>query len=170
MFPNRRIELLFRRFGTIFSLLWTRETWISRIETAEKSVWYVELVFGKRVMSVRGCVIVFGKRWNYVFERWNGIGKWGNCVMEISKWCSEAGCLCRNLSLSHSEKGEIMFLSDEMVLWNGVMVCESEGIRLGIGGMVWWNDVIVCWIGVMKEADFVSASCRPESGLNNFKK
>lgn len=22
----------------------------------------------------------------------------------------------------------------------------------------------------MKEADFVSASCRPESGLNNFKK
>lgn len=41
--------------------------------------------------------------------------KRGNGVMEISKWCSEAGCLCRDLSLSCSEKGEIMFLSDEMV-------------------------------------------------------
>ena len=91
MFPNRRIELLFRRFGTIFSLLWTRETWISRIETAEKSVWYVEFVFWKRVMSVRRCVIVFGKWWNYVFERWNGIGELGNGVIEISKLCSESG-------------------------------------------------------------------------------
>lgn len=56
--------------------------------------------------------------------------------MEISKWCSEAGCLCRDLSLSHSEKDEIMFLSDEMVLGNGVIVCESEGIRVRKGGMV----------------------------------
>ena len=39
--------------------------------------------------------------------------------MEISKWCSEAGCLCRDLSLSCSEEGEIMFLSDEMVLGMG---------------------------------------------------
>lgn len=30
-----------------------------------------------------------------------------------------------------------MFLSDEMVLGKGVIVCESEGIRLGMGGMVW---------------------------------
>ena len=43
------------------------------------------------------------------------------------------------------------------------MVCESEGIRLGMGGMVSVSEE-------MKEADFVSASCRPESGLNNFKK
>ena len=56
--------------------------------------------------------------------------------MEISKWCSEAGCLCLDLSLSCSEKGEIMSWNDEMVFVNGVMVCESEGIRLGMGGMV----------------------------------
>lgn len=54
--------------------------------------------------------------------------------MEISKWCSKAGCLCCDLSLSCSEKGEIMFLSDEMVLGNGVIVLGSEGIRLGNGG------------------------------------
>lgn len=30
-----------------------------------------------------------------------------------------------------------MFLSDEMVFGKGGMVCESEGIRLGKGGMVW---------------------------------
>lgn len=30
-----------------------------------------------------------------------------------------------------------MSWNDVMVLGNGVMVCESEGIRLGIGGMVW---------------------------------
>lgn len=83
--------------------------------------------------------------------------------MEISKWCSEAGCLCRDLSLSCSEKGEIMFLSDEMVFGKGVMVCESEGIRLGMGGMVSGSEE-------MKEADFVSASCRLASGLSNFKK
>lgn len=68
---------------------------------------------------------------------WNDevvFGNGGNGVMEISKWCSETGCLCRGLSFSCSEKGEIMFLSDEMVLGKGVMVCESEGIRLGMGG------------------------------------
>ena len=59
---------------------------------------------------------------NYSLEMMELRRKWGNCVMEISKWCSEAGCLCRDLSLSCSEKGEIMFLSDEMVLGNGVMV------------------------------------------------
>lgn len=37
-------------------------------------------------------------------------------------------------ALSRSEKGEIMFLSDVMVFVNGVMVCESEGIRLGMWG------------------------------------
>lgn len=83
--------------------------------------------------------------------------------MEISKWCSESGCLCRDLSLSCSEKGKIMFLSDEMVFGNGVMVCESEGIRLGIGGMVSGSEE-------MKEADFVSASCRLASGICNFNK
>lgn len=30
-----------------------------------------------------------------------------------------------------------MFLSDEMVLGNWVIVLGSEGIRLGMGGMVW---------------------------------
>ena len=54
--------------------------------------------------------------------------------MEISKWCSEAGCLCRDLSLSCSEKGEIMFLSDEMVLGNGVIVLGSDEISVGKGG------------------------------------
>ena len=39
--------------------------------------------------------------------------------MEISKWCSEAGCLCRDLSLSCSEKGEIMSWNDVMVLGMG---------------------------------------------------
>lgn len=58
--------------------------------------------------------------------------------MEISKWCSEAGCLCRDLSLSCSEKGKIMFLSDEMVLGNGVIVLGSEGIRVG----KWGNGVV----------------------------
>lgn len=66
-------------------------------------------------------------------------------------------------ALSHSEKGEIMFLSDEIVLGNGVMVCESEGIRLGMGGMVSGSEE-------MKEADFVSASCRLASGICNFNK
>lgn len=50
-----------------------------------------------------------------------------------------------------------------LVFGNGVMVCESEGIRLGIGGMVSGSEE-------MKEADFVSASCRLASGLSNFKK
>ncbi len=39
--------------------------------------------------------------------------------MEISKWCSEAGCLCRDLSLSYSEKCEIMSWNDVMVLGMG---------------------------------------------------
>ena len=56
-----------------------------------------------------------------------------------------------------------MFLSDEMVLGNCVMVCESEGIRLGMGGMVSGSEEI-------KEADFVSASCRLASGICNFNK
>ena len=56
-----------------------------------------------------------------------------------------------------------MFLSDEMVFVNGVMVCESEGIRLGMGGMVSGSEE-------MKEADFVSASCRLASGICNFNK
>lgn len=56
-----------------------------------------------------------------------------------------------------------MFLSDEMVFGSGVMVCESEGIRLGMGGMVSGSEE-------MKEADFVSASCRLASGICNFNK
>ncbi len=43
--------------------------------------------------------------------------------MEISKWCSEVGCLCRDLLKSCSEKGEIMSWNDVMVfvkLGNGV--------------------------------------------------
>ena len=83
--------------------------------------------------------------------------------MEISKWCSEAGCLCRDLSLSCSEKGEIMCRNDEVVLGNGVMVYESDGIRLGMGEMVSGSEE-------MKEADFVSASCRLASGICNFNK
>lgn len=54
--------------------------------------------------------------------------------MEISKWCSEAGCLCRDLSFSCYENDEIMFLSDEMVLGYGVIVLGSEGIRVRKGG------------------------------------
>ena len=46
---------------------------------------------------------------------------------------------------------------------NGVMVCESEGIRLGMGGMVSGSEE-------MKKADFVSASCRLASGICNFNK
>lgn len=53
-----------------------------------------------------------------------------------------------------------MFLSDVMVFVNGVMVCESEGIRLGMGGMVSGSEE-------MKEADFVSASCRLASDAIN---
>lgn len=53
-----------------------------------------------------------------------------------------------------------MFLSDEMVLGNGVIVCESEGIRLGMGRMVSGSEE-------MKEADFVSASCRLVSDAIN---
>lgn len=83
--------------------------------------------------------------------------------MEISKWCSEAGCLCRNLSFSCSENDEIMFLSDEVVLGKGVIVFGSEGIRLVMGGMVSGSEE-------MKEADFVSASCRLASGICNFNK
>lgn len=40
------------------------------------------------------------------------------------------------------------------------MVCESEGIRLGMGGMVSGSEE-------MKEADFVSASCRLASDAIN---
>lgn len=53
-----------------------------------------------------------------------------------------------------------MFLSDEMVLGNWVIVCESEGILLGMGGMVSGSEE-------MKEADFVSASCRLASDAIN---
>lgn len=74
---------------------------------------------------------------NYSLEMRELRRKRGNGVMEILKWCSEAGCLCRDLSFSCSENDEIMCRNDEMVLGNGVMVCESEGIRLGMGGMVW---------------------------------
>lgn len=62
-----------------------------------------------------------------------------------------------------SGMGVIMYRNDEVVLENGVMVCESEGIRLGMGGMVSGSEE-------MKEADFVSDSCRLASGLSNFKK
>lgn len=62
-----------------------------------------------------------------------------------------------------SRMGVIMCRNDEVVFGNGVMVCESEGIRLGMGGMVSGSEE-------MKEADFVSASCRLASGLSNFKK
>lgn len=47
--------------------------------------------------------------------------------------------------------------------WNDEIVCESEGIRLGMGGMV-------CESEEMKKADFVSASCRLASGICNFNK
>lgn len=56
--------------------------------------------------------------------------------MEISKWCSEAGCLCLDLSFSCSENDEIMCRNVEMVLGNWVIVLGSEGIRLGMWGMV----------------------------------
>lgn len=56
-----------------------------------------------------------------------------------------------------------MCRNDEVVLGKGVIVFGSEGIRLGMGGMVSGS-------GEMKEADFVSASCRLASGLSNFKK
>lgn len=56
---------------------------------------------------------------NYSLEMRELRRKRGNGVMEISKWCSEAGCLCRDLSLSCSEKGEIMSWNDVMVFWNG---------------------------------------------------
>lgn len=32
---------------------------------------------------------------------------------------------------------EVVLGKGVMVLGKGVMVCESEGIRLGMGGMVW---------------------------------
>ena len=51
----------------------------------------------------------------------------------------------------------------EMVFGSGVIVFESEGIRLGMGGMVSGSEE-------MKEADFVSASCRLASGICNFNK
>lgn len=44
----------------------------------------------------------------------------------------------------------------------GVIVFESEGIRLGMG-------IIVSGSEEMKEADFASAFCRLVSGINNFK-
>ena len=50
-----------------------------------------------------------------------------------------------------------------MVFGNGVIVFESEGIWLGMREMVSGS-------GEMKEADFVSASCRLASDLSNFKK
>ena len=50
-----------------------------------------------------------------------------------------------------------------MVFGSGVIVFESEGIRLGMGGMVSGSEE-------MKEADFVSASCRLASGICNFNK
>ena len=53
--------------------------------------------------------------------------------MEISKWCSEAGCLCRDLSLSCSEKGEIMCRNDEVVFGNWVIVFGSDEIRVWKG-------------------------------------
>lgn len=56
-----------------------------------------------------------------------------------------------------------MFLSDKMVFGKWVMVCESEGILLGMWGMVSVSEE-------MKEADFVSASCRLASGICNFNK
>lgn len=62
-----------------------------------------------------------------------------------------------------SEIGVIMCLNDEIVLGNGVIVLGSEGIRLGMGGMVSGSEE-------MKEADFVSASCRLASGICNFNK
>lgn len=45
----------------------------------------------------------------------------------------------------------------------GVIVLGSEGILLGMGGMVSESEE-------MKEADFVSASCRLASGICNFNK
>lgn len=59
-------------------------------------------------------------------------------------------------------KGVIIFGSEGMVFGNGVIVFESEGIWLGM-------EVMVCGMGIMKEADFASASCRLASGINNFK-
>lgn len=54
--------------------------------------------------------------------------------MEISKWCSEAGCLCRDLSLSCSEKGEIMCRNDEVVFGNGGNRIRKRGNSVGNGG------------------------------------
>lgn len=49
-----------------------------------------------------------------------------------------------------------------MVFGNGGIAFESEGIGLGMVGIVLGSEE-------MKEADFASASCRLASGINNFK-